>query len=804
MATLQTPQQGERLSQILPTVKCSTCNQPVTLAELGDHVCPPPPTPSTPRPSAILAKIRQASQSNTTNDRNSTSSRSALGLSFRRSKTPQPKSSPPLVSPPPKPATPAPILPIRQQSPQPPTPRHQSPTSYFDLPIRSGTPQAPLPLQIPPPTSGPRTAPPMAPPSFLPGTPSTRRPSVSSVVSHQSRFRAPSAPEQTNLPADTSNPMSRSAPNQGPFPPLPAMDRSRMSIDRPGSARPSTDMRRPSMDRPGSTRPSMDTRPSFDGINPLSAGARQPTSPLSRMSPGTGIGVGPGPGAEVNMAGVGRRGFHAAVQAAMLASTFGKEYTQQDRFSQSPLGMDGRRINAPSHLSINANVIQQPPSNLSPITPLSSHSPHSPSPQSPNGFPQIASSRTPSPLNPSFLDGARSMTPKSQETIRGTDDLTSSPPRLSPKPLEIDTSVPSKKSIPSPVESEYSEGGLAYDQETESVTSPKSPTDSISTTKAEDRSKDRILFPTEGSPQMSISGLPMRSASSASSYSYASRTTAKSTGALVDRALDPLFEDARSPPSPSTPLSPQNRSPKLPMRSRTTPAMSSKTTEANAARKRRQCTRCNKMIDDGRWIRAEGAGVLCERCWKTMYLPKCRRCNRPIEKQAVSSADGQLKGKYHRECFNCFKCHQSFPDKEFYVYDGKPFCRYHYHEANDSLCADPSCGQPIEGACAVAHTGERYHPEHLVCEHRFSTPDLEGRTRCTERLEEYWEVDGLMLCERHANLKIEMDIMAPDDDEDDVLADLVAARLGADGNRDSLHDPDSRAHRRKTRFIDLR
>ena len=38
-----------------------------------------------------------------------------------------------------------------------------------------------------------------------------------------------------------------------------------------------------------------------------------------------------------------------------------------------------------------------------------------------------------------------------------------------------------------------------------------------------------------------------------------------------------------------------------------------------------------------------------------------------------------------------------FPDKTFYVYDGKPLCAYHYHEANDSLCAAARCGQPIEG-----------------------------------------------------------------------------------------------------------
>ena len=82
--------------------------------------------------------------------------------------------------------------------------------------------------------------------------------------------------------------------------------------------------------------------------------------------------------------------------------------------------------------------------------------------------------------------------------------------------------------------------------------------------------------------------------------------------------------------------------------------------------------------------------------------------------------------------------------------------------------------------------------------------------RCKERLEEYWEVDGLMLCERHANLKMEMDIMAPDDDasdygDDDVLGDLVRGLGGVSmhkANRDS--DIDLRAMRRKTQFIDLR
>ncbi|KAJ3995628.1 hypothetical protein F5050DRAFT_1573160 [Lentinula boryana] len=199
--------------------------------------------------------------------------------------------------------------------------------------------------------------------------------------------------------------------------------------------------------------------------------------------------------------------------------------------------------------------------------------------------------------------------------------------------------------------------------------------------------------------------------------------------------------------------------PKLPARSKTergskalhtggqqhyaTPSVASSNDEAGK-KKVRVCVRCQGRIEDGRWISIEAPSVLCESCWKNMYLPKCRRCNLPIEKQAVSSSDGQLKGKYHKDCFNCFTCSKPFPDKVFYVYDGRPLCKYHYHEANESLCAAATCGQPIEGPCAVSHTGDKYHPEHLTCE-------WNGYPKCDVRLNgEYWELEGRMLCEKHA------------------------------------------------------
>ena len=80
------PPQG-RISQLLPTVKCSDCNKPVPIHELGEHICPPPPSPSTSGPSLsnLLAKRVQEMVS-------SSSARPEL------SKTPPPKTPSPAPS----------------------------------------------------------------------------------------------------------------------------------------------------------------------------------------------------------------------------------------------------------------------------------------------------------------------------------------------------------------------------------------------------------------------------------------------------------------------------------------------------------------------------------------------------------------------------------------------------------------------------------------------------------------------------------------------------------------------------------
>ena len=74
-------------------------------------------------------------------------------------------------------------------------------------------------------------------------------------------------------------------------------------------------------------------------------------------------------------------------------------------------------------------------------------------------------------------------------------------------------------------------------------------------------------------------------------------------------------------PGPTSPV-------KLPMRALTSPKFDrDKVLDGTGVRKERVrkakvCLKCLKVIDNERWVSVDGGGVLCEKCWKNMYLPK--------------------------------------------------------------------------------------------------------------------------------------------------------------------------------------
>jgi hypothetical protein len=131
-----------------------------------------------------------------------------------------------------------------------------------------------------------------------------------------------------------------------------------------------------------------------------------------------------------------------------------------------------------------------------------------------------------------------------------------------------------------------------------------------------------------------------------------------------------------------------------------------------------------------------------------------------------------------------------FPDKTFYIFGGRPYCAYHYHLSNKSLCSQPSCGNPIEGRCAEDDEGRRYHQSCFTCE----------ENDCGELLDEYWEVEnGKRICEkcwRKLDERSESSYGRNGSDDGDESRGFGAGKVQkAPGT--------SRAMKRRTRMVDL-
>ncbi|KAF9053943.1 hypothetical protein BDZ89DRAFT_1056500 [Hymenopellis radicata] len=755
-----------RISQLLPTVKCSNCNNPVPLAELGEHICaPPPPVPALPKPGSS-AQVGQRL-------RNLVSS-------------PKPNSIP-------MPSSPGPS---RVSSPQLSPHEHRSTPSVSSDRSRktSVSSLSPHPLRSSPlarsdsnePTSPRREA---------------HSPTVSSPLRDRTLSTASSIDSRTRLStASSGSSPSTARPSQpSPQPPTspqphPRSQPSPVSVIEPhidtktgGEAGMAGVGRRgfaaaahaavflaPMHQHTGSTLQSRrEHAPQTLDINaalqrnthhlvrpPLSAGSGYSTPSPGPVSPQSQI---PSPNA-------------LTPSQSLVADT-----------STSPVSPLGAR------LPFFDKIRNKLPGN---VTPIDTTSVSTGSASRSRASSSASRVQHDIPVPPSPSSGSEYGLAYADSTdYEDDDDLdidhASMKGKNAPPPLPLTASTPNHRSTPSQsshtrlASTENGKGkerALVHQKSSPSVSSTSRDGDRS----GRDRSNSSLIA------QALDSLRPLSSSSNGSRYS---RTTSVSSGAglgviastsavtmngRLERAMETLLEDAEMSkggssrpslskskstgkqayferkeesnglgvmsPSPANkslpirsntvgvPYSPEAKAVKLPARARTE-------RERSIEPSRKGSRRVKVCVRYGRWIQVDSGGILCERCWKNMYLPKCRRCDLPIEKQAVSSSDGQLKGKYHKDCFNCYTCQKPFPDKTFYVFDGKPFCGYHYHEANQSLCAAPFCGQPIEGPCAVSHSGARYHPAHLSCE--FSG--------CDEKLDEYWEVDGRMLCQRHAN-----------------------------------------------------
>lgn len=122
----------------------------------------------------------------------------------------------------------------------------------------------------------------------------------------------------------------------------------------------------------------------------------------------------------------------------------------------------------------------------------------------------------------------------------------------------------------------------------------------------------------------------------------------------------------------------------------------------------------------------------------------CRGCSKPIlsGQKSVSSKDGRLSGRYHKDCFVCMTCKEPFATADFYVHDDHPYCAHDYHTLNETLCE--SCDRGIEGhyleTSNVSGSGtKKFHPDCLKC------------ATCKIQLsDDYFEMGGKVYCEKDA------------------------------------------------------
>ena len=92
----------------------------------------------------------------------------------------------------------------------------------------------------------------------------------------------------------------------------------------------------------------------------------------------------------------------------------------------------------------------------------------------------------------------------------------------------------------------------------------------------------------------------------------------------------------------------------------------------------------------------------------------CRGCGELIKGKSVSSKDGQLSGRWHRDCFVCKTCRAPFPTADFYVLSNHPYCNRHYHQLNGSLCRH--CDRGIEGQYVETDSKQKCHPHCFTCQ----------------------------------------------------------------------------------------
>lgn len=78
---------------------------------------------------------------------------------------------------------------------------------------------------------------------------------------------------------------------------------------------------------------------------------------------------------------------------------------------------------------------------------------------------------------------------------------------------------------------------------------------------------------------------------------------------------------------------------------------------------------CNDKLPDGFY--EKDGNLLCTKCYKENYGPKCFVCHKPFGKECLIVKEK----RYHPECHNCAICSKSLAGKTFVVKNNQNVCK---------------------------------------------------------------------------------------------------------------------------------
>jgi len=150
----------------------------------------------------------------------------------------------------------------------------------------------------------------------------------------------------------------------------------------------------------------------------------------------------------------------------------------------------------------------------------------------------------------------------------------------------------------------------------------------------------------------------------------ASRLSTLHTGGVSGApAPSPAPNIVAAPASPAAPKS--TESPDLTICTECGQKLSGKVIKALDKKWHKQCWVCRgcKSELEPDFNQSDGYPY-CEKCYGQRFAPRCAGCGDPI----VDSVLKALDKKWHKKCFVCTTCKNSFTGGSFFVREGKPYC----------------------------------------------------------------------------------------------------------------------------------